>query len=101
LVGQWRDTGLAGPMRSADLPLFGPPMIELEAMREGEAIRVILRGEPEQLGLRWEAEGVVEGSGREVLWHPDGPLAQLRVAARTEGGVAVAALRARSIQDIR
>jgi len=36
----------------------------------------------EQLGLRWEAEGVLEGSGHEVLWYPDGPMpscASLRV----------------------
>jgi hypothetical protein len=39
----------------------------------------------------------VEGSGPEVLWAPADADDQIRVAVRTRGGVAIAALRARDL----
>jgi hypothetical protein len=50
------------------------------------------------MNLRWEGDGTIRGRGRCVRWIPDSDSAQLRVAARTAGGVAVAALRATAVK---
>ena len=46
---------------------------------------------------RWEADGDVDGEGREVTWRPASASDQLRLAVRSAGGVAVVALRARDV----
>jgi len=48
--------------------------------------------------VRWEAEGHLDGEGREVCWSPASPEDSLRVAVRTAGGVAVVSLRARDVK---
>ncbi|RLB49103.1 MAG: hypothetical protein DRJ42_21710 [Deltaproteobacteria bacterium] len=55
-------------------------------------MHVQIEGGPEAIGTRWQAEGDVEGDGRTVLWRPSDPDDRLRVAVRTEGGVAVVSL---------
>jgi hypothetical protein len=60
-------------------------------------VRVRLCGEEQNMSLRWESNGEVEGEGREVTWRPASRDDQLRVAVRTPGGVAVTSLRARHV----
>lgn len=95
-IDQWRDSG-SNAVRSADLPLYAPPRIALRASREGSALRVSVAAPPGPLSLRWEGDGAIEGEGREVLWRPSSGNDQIRVGARTRGGVAVATLRARDV----
>ena len=81
-----------------ELPLFRAPRIALSAHREisddGEVIIVSLDSNREPMSLRWESDGEVIGNGRTVTWRPESASAQIRLAVRTEGGVALSALRA-------
>ncbi|MCC7542965.1 MAG: hypothetical protein IT379_42510, partial [Deltaproteobacteria bacterium] len=94
LVDQWRDTSPKQAERSRDLPFHDPPVIALEPTRIGERVHVRVRGASSDVGVRWEADGVVVGDGLEVDWTPEDADDQLRVAVRSRGGVAVVALRA-------
>ena len=44
-------------------------------------------------GVRWQAQGQVEGEGGEILWTPSSDEDQLDAAVRTRDGVAVTSLR--------
>jgi hypothetical protein len=55
-------------------------------------VRVRLVGATAAIGTRWEGDGVIEGSGSEVLSRPGLGPAWLRVAVRAHGGVAFASL---------
>ncbi len=70
VIDQWVDTGARRAVRSRDLPLFDPPEIEIVATRTGDAIDAQLRGAPAGATWRWEAEGLVEGTGSEIRWTP-------------------------------
>ena len=108
IIDQWRDTTTRLAGRSADLPLAYPPIIALSACREaGGRLRVLVAA-PSGASLRWETAGHptastgvspsdLEGAGAEVVWTPSDPDDQIRVAVRTAGGVAIAALRARDL----
>ncbi len=96
-AGQWRDSATCA-LRSADLPLFDPPRVRLCASRDGELVRVTLVPSAGFGAVRWEAEGHLDGEGREVCWSPASPEDSLRVAVRTAGGVAVVSLRARDVK---
>jgi len=98
LVDQWRDTTPRAVERTDDLPLSSPPDVTLEAVREGDAVRLTLRGAPSSIGTRWRSRGVIEGDGNEVLWRPSSRDDALRVAVRTTGGVAIVSLRAVEIR---
>lgn len=92
------------PLGEADeLPLFRPPRIALSAHREisdgDEVIVVSLDSSCEPMSFRWESDGVVVGEGKTVTWHPESKSAQIRLAVRTEGGVAVTALRAVDVRS--
>ncbi|MCC6749114.1 MAG: radical SAM protein [Deltaproteobacteria bacterium] len=100
-IDQWRDTTPRRAVRSMDLPFFDPPEPALQAERELRGVRVRLSGvEPNAAGVRWEGDGVREGSGLEVLWVPTAETDQLRVGVRTHGGVAVLALRAGDVPTL-
>jgi len=94
LIDQWRDTSPRRAMRSDDLPMHQPPNISLDAWREDGVVRVHLLGGPERISLRWEGDGVIDGDGRDVRWTPSTPMDQIRVAVRSDGGVAIVALMA-------
>jgi hypothetical protein len=96
LAGQWRDTATRRAQRSPDLPLWCPPDLALTSSREGDVVRVCLVGSPEPLSTRWQAEGTIEGEGREVCWRPASPQDLLCVAVRSRGGVALLELRVES-----
>jgi len=91
-VDRWRETGPAAPLRSADLPMHRPPVVSLDASREADGLRVALRAGPDEMTIRWEGDGTIEGDGREVRWTPASPTDRLRVAVRTKGGIAVVSL---------
>ena len=57
------------------------------------AVRVCLTGAEESLTIRWQSDGKVTGSDRQVTWSPASDQDQLNVAVRSRGGVAVAELR--------
>jgi len=97
LIDQWRDTTPRRAMRSEDLPMHGPPVVSLDAWREDGVIHVELLGGPERISLRWEGDGTIEGDAREVRWTPETPTDQIRVAVRSDGGVAIVALRAATV----
>ena len=100
VIDQWVDTGARRAVRSRDLPLFDPPEIEIVATRTGDAIDAQLRGAPAGATWRWEAEGLVEGTGSEIRWTPAVDADDsLRVAVRTKGGVSVASLRAKAVRS--
>jgi anaerobic magnesium-protoporphyrin IX monomethyl ester cyclase len=92
VVGHFRDVG-AGFLRSTDLPLWGPPVVRLDATAERAGLRVRLVGAPAAVSVRWEGDGSVVGAGCEVLWKPGLTPGWLRVAVRAHGGVAFASLR--------
>ncbi len=94
VIDQWRDTTSQGSVRTSDLPLHSPPRVSLRGERDGAHWRVRLQGGPAAVTTRWESDGEVRGSGREVAWIPASGEDQLRVAVRSSGGVAVVAIRA-------
>jgi anaerobic magnesium-protoporphyrin IX monomethyl ester cyclase len=89
----WRDTAPRRAVRSDDVPLFDPPDVRLSAVREGDAVRVTLVGGPAAIGTRWQAEGDIDGDGREVVWRPSSDADLLSVAVRGRGGVSVVSIR--------
>jgi hypothetical protein len=97
LIDQWRDTTPRRAMRSNDLAMHAPPVVSLSARREEGIVHVRLLGGPEQISLRWEGDGTIEGDGRDVRWTPSTPTDQIRVAIRSAGGIAIVALRAAAI----
>ncbi len=99
LIDQWRDTTPRTVERARELPLACPPEISLEASRDGEFVRVLLRGATvDTAGMRWQASGRIEGEGTEVRWRPSSIDDALRVAVRTRGGVSIASVRAREVR---
>lgn len=92
LVDYWRSTSPRRASRSTDLPLFDPPEIAMSAQPEADAVRVTVSTETPPASLRWEADGLIEGEGSVVLWHPASERDRIRVAVRTAGGVAIATL---------
>ena len=97
VIDQWRDTSVRGARRSVDLPLHQPPSISLDARREGDRVRVRLVGGEGAMSIRWEGAEGPSDQEREVIWKPSSPFDQLRVAVRTEGGVAITSVRARML----
>jgi anaerobic magnesium-protoporphyrin IX monomethyl ester cyclase len=98
LIDQWFDTSPKAAVRTRDLPLFDPPQPALRAERDqhGELrVRVECAG---PFTTRWEAEGDVVGRGNEVTWRPQRDTDRIRVAIRSEGGVAVLSMRAAQAQ---
>lgn len=99
LIDQWVDTGVRRAVRSQDLPLYDPPELELAATRVGDAFEVRLVGVPEGASTRWEALGAVEPAGAAARWTPAAAADDaLVVAVRTQGGVGVASLRAKTVE---
>jgi hypothetical protein len=96
---RWRDTGPRRARRSPDLPLFQPPVIALVATRLDDRVRVAIEGDGEPIGTRWQSDGAITGDGGAVEWIPASDDDQIRVAARTRGGVAIASLRAADLPE--
>jgi anaerobic magnesium-protoporphyrin IX monomethyl ester cyclase len=90
---RWVDTSPKRALRTRDLPLYQPPVISLHAVRTADGARVSIRGSHEPMGIRWEADGEIDGQDRTVAWRPSSDQDQIRVAVRTKGGVAIASLR--------
>ena len=93
-MDQFHDTSPKRAVRSADLPLYHPPQVKIEAQREGEQLIVTLCGYRTGMTTRWESDGQVSGEGGQVRWTPGSEQDQLRVAVRSKGGIAVVSLRA-------
>ena len=89
----WADTTPRRSPRSRDLPLCLPPDVRMEGEWVDGAVRVCLTGAEESLTIRWQSDGKVTGSDRQVTWSPASDQDQLNVAVRSRGGVAVAELR--------
>jgi hypothetical protein len=97
-IDQWRDTTPRRAERTADLPLWAPPDLRLEARTVLGAVEVRVVGALGPATTRWESEaGPVEGEGLVVRWSPAVD-DQLRVAIRTRGGVGVLALRTQELR---
>jgi hypothetical protein len=94
----WRDTSPKRAVRSDDLPMYDPPDIRIAARREGRAIIARVEGGPSTIGTKWEAEGSIDGDGREVRWTPSDDRDTLRVAVRARGGFAVVSVRAGAVR---
>jgi len=97
-VEHWHDTSPRRAARTRDLGNHAPPLMTLAARRDGDAVRVGVRGVWGPMSLRWESDGRIEGEGPEVTWHPKSEEDQIRVAVRIPGGVAVTALRVREVR---
>jgi len=99
LIDQWRDTAPRRTVRSDDLPFSEPPEVHIRAWREGDVVVARLEGGPDAVSVRWQAEGTIEGEGREVRWRPDNATDDtLRVAVRSLRGLAVVSVRARAVK---
>lgn len=98
LIDQWRDTTALRAVRSTDLPLSAPPNVELSAERDGDHVRVVVRGGPHEMSYRWHGGGEIDGDGREVRWKPESMDDHIRVAVRSAAGVAVVSMRARNVE---
>lgn len=99
LIDQWDDSSPDDCVRTKDMPLFQPPMVNLQAspLNDQSMISVALEGDSALMSAHWEADGGVIGQGLSVQWAPAGPDDRLRVAVRTRGGVAIRSLRAGDI----
>ena len=91
--GHWADTTPRRSPRTRDLPLCLPPEVRVQGEWVDGAVRVHLTGADEPLTIRWQSEGEVTGSDRQVTWTPSSDADQLNVAVRSRDGVAVAELR--------
>ena len=100
VVENWRDSGPRRFQRSADVALFDPPDICLQARTEARRVCVQVQSNEQNLTYRWETEGQIEGNGGRVYWIPANEDDALCVAARGHGGVAVAMLRARDLPSV-
>jgi hypothetical protein len=89
----WADTTPRRSPRSRDLPLCLPPEIRVEGQWVDGAVVARLTGSDEALTVRWQGEGDVTGTDRQVTWTPASDRDQLNVAVRSPQGVAVAELR--------
>jgi radical SAM superfamily enzyme YgiQ (UPF0313 family) len=89
----WADTTPRRSPRSRDLPLCLPPEVSVEGEWVDGAVRVCLTGAEESLTIRWQSEGEVTGTDRQVTWTPASDEDQLNAAVRSRDGVAVAELR--------
>jgi hypothetical protein len=89
----WANTAPTRLKRSQDLPLCLCPEVRLAGEWQGGKILARLSGVTGTFGVRWQAQGQVDGDGGEVLWTPSSDEDQLDVAVRTRDGVAVTSLR--------
>jgi hypothetical protein len=89
----WANTAPVRMKRSQDLPLSLCPEVRLRGEWKAEKVLARLSGVSGTFGLRWQAQGKVEGEGGEILWTPSSDEDQLDVAVRTLDGVAVTSLR--------
>jgi hypothetical protein len=89
----WADTTPRRSPRTSDLPLSLPPDIRLVGEWTNGAVQVCLTGADEPLTIRWQSDGEVAGTDRQVTWTPASDQDQLNVAVRSRDGVAVAELR--------
>jgi anaerobic magnesium-protoporphyrin IX monomethyl ester cyclase len=89
----WTDTTPRRSPRARDLPLCLPPEVRVEGEWVGSTVHVRLTGADGPLTLRWQSEGEVTGTDRQVTWTPSSDDDQLNVAVRGRDGVAVAELR--------
>jgi radical SAM superfamily enzyme YgiQ (UPF0313 family) len=97
----WADTTPRRSARSRDLPLCLPPDIRVTGEWAGGVVRVCLTGAAEPLTIRWQSDGEVEGTDRQVTWTPASDQDQLDVAVRSRDGVAVAELRLTQVRGRR
>jgi anaerobic magnesium-protoporphyrin IX monomethyl ester cyclase len=89
----WANTAPVRMKRSQDLPLCLCPEVRLAGEWQGDKILARLSGVSGTFGVRWQAQGQVEGEGGEILWTPSSDEDQLDAAVRTRDGVAVTSLR--------
>jgi radical SAM superfamily enzyme YgiQ (UPF0313 family) len=89
----WADTTPRRSPRTSDLPLSLPPDIRLVGEWTNGAVQVCLTGADEPLTIRWQSDGEVTGTDRQVTWTPASDQDQLNVAVRSRDGVAMAELR--------
>ena len=89
----WANTSPSRMKRSQDLPLCLCPEVRLAGEWQDGKVLARLSGVPGTFGLRWQAQGQIEGEGGEILWTPSSDEDQLDVAVRTHDGVAVTSLR--------
>jgi hypothetical protein len=89
----WADTTPRRSPRTSDLPLSLPPDIRLVGEWMNGAVQVCLTGADEPLTIRWQSDGEVAGTDRQVTWTPASDQDQLNVAVRSRDGVAMAELR--------
>jgi hypothetical protein len=89
----WADTTPRRSPRTRDLPLSLPPDIRLVGEWTNGAVQVCLTGADEPLTIRWQSDGEVAGTDRQVTWTPASDQDQLNVAVRSRDGVAMAELR--------
>jgi len=99
--GHWADTTPRRSPRARDLPLCLPPEIRIAGEWVDGAVRVCLTGAEEPLSIRWQSDGEVTGSDRQVTWTPSSDDDQLNVAVRSRDGVAVGELRLGQIRGRR
>jgi radical SAM superfamily enzyme YgiQ (UPF0313 family) len=93
LPDHWADTAPSRMKRSEDLALCLCPDLRLVGCWDGEAVRATVSGVDDDFTVRWQAQGSIEGDGREVIWRPSSDEDQLDVAVRTRDGVATTLLR--------
>ena len=89
----WANTTPRRSPRTSDLPLSLPPDIRLVGEWTNDAVQVCLTGADEPLTIRWQSDGHVAGTDRQVIWTPASDQDQLNVAVRSRDGVAMAELR--------
>jgi hypothetical protein len=70
-----------------------PPDIRVAGEWTNGAVQVCLIGADEPLTIRWQSDGEVTGTDRQVIWTPASDQDQLNVAVRSRDGVAMAELR--------
>ena len=89
----WANTAPVRMKRSQDLPLCLCPEVRLAGEWQGGRVHARLTGVSGTFGVRWQAQGQVDGGGAEILWTPSSDEDQLDAAVRTRDGVAVTSLR--------
>ncbi len=89
----WTDTQAVRLKRSTDLPLCLCPEVQVSGRWQGGRVLATVAGMTGVFGVRWQAQGQVEGEGAQVAWAPSSDEDQLDVAVRTRDGVSVTILR--------